>query len=68
MSDTTKQVEHEVKGAADKVAGTVTGSDELREKGDEHLEEAHEMEESREVEKVGISKGSDGTSTMSSGS
>jgi hypothetical protein len=65
MSDTTKQVEHEIKGVADKAAGAVTGNDGLREKGDEHLEQAHQLEEGRDKQKLGISKGSDGTTHTS---
>ncbi|HZZ50599.1 MAG TPA: hypothetical protein VFE65_27220 [Pseudonocardia sp.] len=64
MGDTAKQAKHEVEGIAEKAAGAVTGSDKLHEKGDEHLEEAAELEHEWDKSRVGALKDSDGRGVL----
>jgi hypothetical protein len=56
MSDTGKQIKHETVGMAEKAAGSVAGSGGLKEEGDEHLEEAAELDEAFEKSRAGTTK------------
>jgi hypothetical protein len=48
MSDTAEEFKHAAAGAADKAAGAVTGDDGLKEKADEHLDEAAKLDDRAE--------------------
>jgi hypothetical protein len=56
MGDTGKQIKHETVGMAEKAAGAVAKDDELKEEGDEHLEEAAQIDQAFEKSRAGTTK------------